>query len=117
MAGSATKLPYCNSVGRAPWLMLTGQAGYSSMPAPQVSFPEGVSSRLKREEPVPGGEDAVFWRLVLQIALSGEAICQAPCEGCSCLLSGAHAHGVRPDIGALSSCSVPDLGVQLLHGI
>lgn len=93
MAGSATKLPYCNSVGRAPWLMLTGQAGYSSMPAPQVSFPEGVSSRLKREEPVPGGEDAVFWRLVLQIALSGEAICQALRGVCACSLSGAYAHG------------------------
>jgi hypothetical protein len=93
MAGSATKPPYCNSVGHAPWLMLTGQAGYSSMPAPQVSFPEGVSSRLKREEPVPGGEDAVFWLLVLQIALSGEAICQALRGVCACPLSGAYAHG------------------------
>ena len=87
------------------------------MPAPQAPPLEDVSSRLKREDPVPRGEDGVFTPVVRQIAWSGEAICQALCEGCSCLLSGAHAHGARPDIGALSSCSVPDLGVQLLHGI
>jgi len=93
MAGSATKLPYCNSVGRAPWLMLTGQAGYSSMPALQILRPEDMSSCLKRKEPVPGGKDAVFWRLALQVALSGEAICQALRGVCACPLSGAYAHG------------------------
>ena len=102
MAGSATKLPYCNSVGHALCLMLTGQAGYSSMPAPQVFFPEGMSSRLKREEPVPGGEDAVFWLLVLQIALSEEAICQALRGVCACPLSGAHAHGYCSRGGGLA---------------
>ena len=117
MAGSATKPPYCNSVGRAPRLMLTGQAGYSSMPASQILRPEDMSSCLKREEPVPGGEDAVFWRLALQIALSGEAICQALCGGCGCPLRRAHAQGHCARGGALPCCSVPDLGVQLLPGI
>ena len=87
------------------------------MPAPQVFFPEGVSSRLKREEPVSGGEDAVFWRLVLQIALSGEAICQALCGDCACPLRRAHAQGIARVEGALPCCSVPDLGAQLLPGI
>ncbi len=78
------------------------------MSAPKVSFPEGMSLRLKREEPIQGGEDGVFLPLALQIGSSGHAICQA--------MRG-NAHGPGWDacpwafLGyrALLLCSVPDL--------
>lgn len=63
------------------------------MPALQILRPKDMSSCLKWEEPFPGGEDAVFWRLALQVALSGEAICQALYGDCAWPLRGAHAGG------------------------
>ena len=76
------------------------------MSAPQVSFPEGMSLRLKREEPIQGGEDGVFLPLALQIGSSGHAICQAM-RGNAHGPGGMRAHGHFSDTGPCFSVRFP----------
>ena len=87
------------------------------MPASPILRPEDMSSCLKREEPVPDGEDAVFWRLALQIALSGEANLSGSVRGLRMAPERGACRWDLPEGRGLASCPVPDLGVRLLPGI
>jgi len=115
MAGSATKLPYCNSVGRAPWLMLTGQAGYSSMRRRRYLSLKACPRAWSGRNLFQAGKMPCF----------GGLRCRLPClerQSVRRCVGFAHAPwaermpmGIARVAGAWLCCSVPDLGVQLLR--